>query len=141
MASPWCVLVERRRGRSSLVSLLIEAWIPSWRPHPHDFIYNYFPEAPPPNTIALGIRTSTYAFFFGGRGLGGVRGTGCANIQSITQSKKRGNTELMPDLQASCEFRIWIQEDFLIFLPVHLEILAWLQGVSKQLGDFKRSNI
>lgn len=57
-----CVLTclgERERVLVSL--LLIRTLIPSWGPHPHDFIkLNCLPNAPPPSANPLGVTASIY---------------------------------------------------------------------------------
>lgn len=67
------VLTWWRKGELWTISLLTRTLIPSGGPKLMlSSKSNYFPEAPPPNTIVLGSRASTYEF------------GGDANIQSIT---------------------------------------------------------
>ena len=71
---------ERDRGFKSL-PLLTRALIPTWGLYPHDHIKpNHLAKAPPPNTIALGIKSSTYDFW------------GDTNIQSTARGRKNTPT-------------------------------------------------
>lgn len=51
-----CPHVTHTNPASSLVSLIIRAWIPSQWPHLHDLLqFNYLPKTPSPNTMTSGL--------------------------------------------------------------------------------------
>ena len=53
----------RGRQRNVKSTLFIRTLISSWRLHLRtSFKLNYLPKTPPPNTVTLGIRDSTYEF-------------------------------------------------------------------------------